>query len=445
MELSVSSLAIKCTLAAVQIGAIATMAATQLLPRDLQIRLMGTRRPMVWSRTVSRSAAVLLLNEAGVVIARFLTGSDKDGKVVTVLTNVCRLACILSWLRSLRNSWGRAERAVKAFLREVNRGSGDHEILLSFLLETVIPEGTPSNVDVLRNITYATSEELKEAGGERVKHLLQLDVIRRKKGFADRPILVHIHGGAWHGGDKSGKIPAYFTVASNHNWIVVNINYRLVPAVTLFEILCDCKRAIRWVRQNQSVHGGDAGFVAVSGGSAGGHIAALVALTQNDPAFQRGWENVDTSVQACVPIYAALEPLGPLSLHPLSGMHAYVRRVVVKLSDEDSLRLTGRPVEEWADPVAALRAVPAEKRSRLPPFFVVHGSADTLVIVEHSRRFFEELRGGSGAVVAGYLEMSGMHHTFDWYRNPAVFYLSWAMGTVLDALQEKWQGERGGL
>ncbi|KAI9355617.1 Alpha/Beta hydrolase protein, partial [Zopfochytrium polystomum] len=370
------------------------MAATQLLPRDLQIRLMGTRRPMVWSRTVSRSAAVLLLNEAGVVIARFLAGSDNDGKVVTVLTNVCRLACILSWLRSLWNSWGRAERAVKGFLREVNRGSGGHENtvapmpLSSYELHFSAKSfnNNSSKIELLaRDFTYATSEELKEAGGERVKHLLQLDVIRRKTGYADRPILVHIHGRAWHGGDK---IPPFFTVASKHNWIV-NINYLLVPAVTLLEILCDCKRAIRWVRQNQSVHGGDAGFVAVSGGSAGGHIAALVALTQNDPAFQRGWENVDTSVQACVPIYGALEPLGPLSLHPLSGMHAYVRRVVVKLSDEDSLRLTGRPVEERADPVAALRA-------GLPPFFVVHGSADSLVIVEHSRRFFEETAGFDG-------------------------------------------------
>src|SRR4029450_4266482 len=66
-------------------------------------------------------------------------------------------------------------------------------------------------------------------------------------------------------------------------------------------------RALRWIRERMAEYGGDPDFVVVTGGSAGGHLAALLALTPNDPEFQPGFEDVDTSVTACVPFYGVYD------------------------------------------------------------------------------------------------------------------------------------------
>ncbi|KAI9355618.1 Alpha/Beta hydrolase protein [Zopfochytrium polystomum] len=253
-------------------------------------------------------------------------------------------------------------------------------------------------------------------------HLLQLDIIRKSTGYRGRPVMIRIHGGGWRLGDKSGFITAFWHLASRENWIIVNINHRFSPTVGLFEILCDCKKALRWVRRNAQIHGGDPSFVAVSGSSSGAHLATLLALTQNDPVFQRGWEDVDTSVQLCIPLYAPFDALG-------SGQ---LRKRLVQMSDKESVRKTRRSVAGWADPLTVLRAVPLEARGSLPPFFVVHGAADTLVPVEQARSFVEEA-GRGGKMVVAYAEVPGMNHAFDWFHHPAVLHLSWAMGCVLDA------------
>jgi len=64
--------------------------------------------------------------------------------------------------------------------------------------------------------------------------------------------------------------------------------------------LIDCKRALRWIKENVDSYGGDPNFVAVSGDSAGGHLAALMSLTANDKRYQPGFEHIDTKVDACV-------------------------------------------------------------------------------------------------------------------------------------------------
>ncbi|OOK65057.1 alpha/beta hydrolase fold family protein [Mycobacterium kansasii] len=50
--------------------------------------------------------------------------------------------------------------------------------------------------------------------------------------------------------------------------------------------IVDVKRALAWVKENIAAYGGDPDFVAISGGSAGGHLSALAALTPNEPRFQ---------------------------------------------------------------------------------------------------------------------------------------------------------------
>ena len=128
---------------------------------------------------------------------------------------------------------------------------------------------------------------------------------RSRGGTRDAPVLVQIHGGAWMTGNKRTQGRLLMNRLARAGWVCVAINYQLSPRVRYPEHLVDCKRALAWVRDHVGEFGGDPSRVAVTGGSAGGHLAALVALTANDPAFQPGFETVDTSVMACVSMYGA--------------------------------------------------------------------------------------------------------------------------------------------
>ncbi len=119
----------------------------------------------------------------------------------------------------------------------------------------------------------------------------RLDIIRRRLDPPTAgPVLVYIHGGAWVIGDKREQGLPLLHELARRGWVTVTINYRLSPRATWPDHLVDCKRALAWVREHIAEYGGDPGFIAVSGGSAGGHLCAMVALTPGDPAFQPGFE-----------------------------------------------------------------------------------------------------------------------------------------------------------
>ena len=86
-------------------------------------------------------------------------------------------------------------------------------------------------------------------------------------------MLVYIHGGAWVIGDKREQgIPMMHELVQR-GWVCVAINYRLSPKATWPDHIVDCKRAVAWVREHIAEYGGDPSFIAVSGGSAGGHLS----------------------------------------------------------------------------------------------------------------------------------------------------------------------------
>ena len=66
------------------------------------------------------------------------------------------------------------------------------------------------------------------------------------------------------------------------------------------------KKAIAWVKEHIEEYGGDPSYVVITGGSAGGHLAALAALTPNDPEYQPGFEGADTRVAGRRPVLRRL-------------------------------------------------------------------------------------------------------------------------------------------
>ncbi|HVX23485.1 MAG TPA: alpha/beta hydrolase [Acidimicrobiales bacterium] len=226
----------------------------------------------------------------------------------------------------------------------------------------------------------------------------------RGPGTAGRgaPVMVYVHGGAWVIGDKreQGKPMLYELVA--RGWVCVAVNYRLSPRATWPDHVVDVKRALAWVKEHIADYGGDPGFVAISGGSAGGHLAALAALTAGDATWQPGFEGADTAVAACVPCYGVMDMTGDRSGSGKygPGLLRLLERLVMKASAADHPE-----VFEAASPTLRVH-------DGAPPFFVLHGANDTLVPVDVARQFVAALRRVSTAPVA-YAELPLAQHAFD--------------------------------
>ncbi len=161
------------------------------------------------------------------------------------------------------------------------------------------------------------------------------------------------------------------------------------------------KRAIAWTRATIAEHGGDPGFLAITGGSAGGHLSSLAALTPNLAAYQPGFEDADTRVQAAVPFYGVYDLTDADGTANRGLVPLLARRVFKTRLDDD------RAAWELASPIN--HAGP-----EAPPFFVLHGTNDTVVPVEAARAFVERMRAGSGAPVA-YAELPRAQHAFDMF------------------------------
>ena len=128
-------------------------------------------------------------------------------------------------------------------------------------------------VEVTRDVLY------REVAGRR----LRMDIAMPKEPGKGRPAIMQIHGGAWIIGDKREQgWPLIGHLAAN-GWVCFNVNYRLSPGATWPEHLIDLKYALKWIRDRADEFGIDPNFVAVTGGSAGGHLTAMMALTANDP------------------------------------------------------------------------------------------------------------------------------------------------------------------
>ena len=117
------------------------------------------------------------------------------------------------------------------------------------------------------------------------------------------PVLVQVPGGAWMIGMRRPQGYPLMSHMADLGWVCVSVGYRVSPMHTWPDHIVDVKRALAWVKEHIAEYGGDPDFVAITGGSAGGHLASLAALTPNDPAFQPGFEEADTSVAAAVPMY----------------------------------------------------------------------------------------------------------------------------------------------
>ncbi|MCP2338623.1 alpha/beta hydrolase [Actinomadura rupiterrae] len=215
-----------------------------------------------------------------------------------------------------------------------------------------------------------------------------LDVYHQRSRPEGAPVLIHMHGGEYrHGHKNSQSLPLLHHLASR-GWVCISANYRLRPHAQHPDHLIDLKKVIAWAREHAHEYGADPATLFVAGSSAGGHMAALAALTPNDPEFQPGFEDADTSVSGAIYLngwYGDYFGLGPES-SPLGHLNADA-----------------------------------------PPFFIAHGDLDPLVPAADARDFADRLRRASSNPVV-YAELRGGNHAFDLYH-------SFRFEAVVDAIE----------
>jgi len=234
------------------------------------------------------------------------------------------------------------------------------------------------------------------------------------------PVLLQIHGGAWteRMGSKNEQAIPLMNHMALQNWICVSINYRLSPTATFPEHIIDCKEGLAWVKAHIHEYGGDPDFIVVTGGSAGGHLSSLVALTPNDPNFQPGFEDIDTSVQGAVPFYGVYDFTNKYDMQNNHGLMTLLEKSVLKKRQDQ-------------DPEAYEAASPLFRISHAaPPFLIIHGDKDTLVPVAEARMFAQTLEEISDNPVA-YAEIEGGQHAFDMFASVRSEYVKFGVSKFL--------------
>lgn len=241
-------------------------------------------------------------------------------------------------------------------------------------------------------VEYVWDVPYGEAGGR----TLLLDIARPVEPVAEPfPAVVQIHGGGWI---KGGREPEANRVLVGHGFFTVSIDYRLAPRHTFPAQLHDCKAAVRWLRARAAEYRIDPDRIGVWGGSAGGHLAALLGTTGDVPQLEghSGSPGYSSRVQAVVTICGASD---------LSQADGYW------LNDPDSepSQLFGGLVGERPELVRLANPI-SHIGPGTPPFLIVHGDRDEVSPFKQSEMLCEALR--DAGVEVEFVRAEGERHSF---------------------------------
>jgi len=228
----------------------------------------------------------------------------------------------------------------------------------------------PDNVVAERDIEYAKAGDVS----------LKLDLYRPKaESSKPRPVVVWIHGGGWQGGNKSGGGRLVAPLVSTGDYVGASVGYRLTDVATWPAQIYDCKAAIRYLRANAAKFGIDPNKIGVWGGSAGGHLVALLG-TSGDVKELEG-ELGTTSVSSRV--NCVIDFFGPSDFLMFG-----VESPRLNEPGQPIYKLFGGPLKDHQ--AEAKQASPVTFISKDdPPFLIMHGTKDPLVNINQSERLYD--------------------------------------------------------
>ena len=279
--------------------------------------------------------------------------------------------------------------------------------------------------EVTRDIEWA------QPGG----HSLTLDIYVPKTGKASYPVLVIFHGGGWLINDKSPMTSMSEYIAKNSEYVVCNVNYRLLVdggnTIHMNQIIEDAMGAVLWVKDHIAAYKGDPAKLIITGDSAGGHLASMVVLcghqlesdgfTGNSLGFNPTYlppgktaEAVAAGngleVQAAILSYAAYD----IYASCLGGFET-AGNFFWSFSGATPRGIFGDGINVQANPeyykaVSPVYNIPSATERSLPPQLCTVGSADNLVTPASVQDFVAKLR--EKGHTAEYWEHQGRPHAY---------------------------------
>lgn len=243
-------------------------------------------------------------------------------------------------------------------------------------------QAVPEGVVIERDVAYLPAERTEKA---------DLYLPARRTPGERSPAVVIIHGGGFTGGDKGAA--REFNIGTNlaqRGYVGMSINYALATKdkATWPQNLHDCKTAVRWLRRNADRLQIDPDHIGAIGGSAGGHLAAMLAVT--GPKDGLDPQGPDTAISCRV--QCAVDMYGPTDLTVLHDLAMLGKK-----------RDAAPELYRAASPVTYVD-------SSDPPILILHGTADKTVDLKQSELFAAALKK-AGAVYE-LVVIEGAPHTF---------------------------------
>jgi acetyl esterase/lipase len=209
---------------------------------------------------------------------------------------------------------------------------------------------------------------------------------------APPPVVVWVHGGAWMVGNRHllpgslrpGQLVDELLAAG---LAVASVEYRHAREASFPAQLHDVKAAVRWLRHSAADLGIDPGRVGIAGESAGGHLAALVALTADRPDLEGavGVRGPSSAVDVVVDWYGVADAasMPETELPP---------EVAAALPPEDLVPPLEVLLDGVDDATRELAGPVVHVHPGAPPFLLVHGTADPVVPHAQSELLARALR-----------------------------------------------------
>jgi acetyl esterase/lipase len=228
----------------------------------------------------------------------------------------------------------------------------------------------PDGIKVEQDLVYATMNG----------HELKLDIAYPKEKKGKMPAIINIHGGGWLMGDKN---PNEAIIDAQHGYIGISIQYRKSDIAKFPAAVHDCKTAVRWARANADKYGIDIDRIGVMGGSAGGYLAAIMGVSNNDSYLEGDgpYKQYSSKVQT------AVDQFGPTDF---SRMNDVPGNMDHNLPSGPESQFIGKPVQEAPDLVKKANPITYIDASD-PPILVMHGEKDGDVIINQSELFYNAL------------------------------------------------------
>ncbi len=220
-----------------------------------------------------------------------------------------------------------------------------------FFLTTLGAAEDAPELKVERDVAYATF-------GEREVHLDWF----RPDNDKTYPSIVLIHGGGWIGGNRK----SFETTAKDlavAGYVVANIDYRLATEAKFPGAVLDCKAAVRWMRVQAERLGVNAKQIAAIGGSAGGHLAAMVATTSGDSYFvdEKNHRGQSDAVQAVIIMGAGVDQVARVNASSSGSIKNCVIFFGGEYSEVPEIYAKGSPITHLSKSTPPLLMIDGEK------------------------------------------------------------------------------------